>query len=61
MVTRLVKEAFLTAVPDGGQRTARRNAQAALAVQRDEARERRAAFALLAARSAAPPRRAASG
>lgn len=60
MVSRLFRDALLTAFPDGGQRTARRNALAALAVQRAEARERREAYALLD-RPATPPRRAASG
>lgn len=60
MVTRLVRDALLTVFPDGGQRTARRNAHAALAVHRDEARERREAYALLS-RPPRAPRRAASG
>ena len=60
MVSRLVQRTFLAAFPAGGQRTARRNAAAALAVQRAQARERREAYALLV-RPARPPRRAASG
>ena len=60
MAVRLLKEAFLTVFPDGGQRVARRNARAALDTQRTTARERQEAYALLA-RPAREPRRVASG
>ena len=54
----LLQELVLAALPDGGQRTARRNAWSAMSDDASRARERRAAEAALAA---AARRRASTG
>jgi hypothetical protein len=48
MVAKLVEQVLLTAFPDGGQRTARRNALAAADAHRAARRDRVHAYAVLA-------------
>lgn len=58
MVVRLLQQALLTVFPDGGQRTARRNARAAADAHRAERRDRVHAYAVLSGHPCANSRTA---